>query len=58
MSTETLNNNQNKDVPIIKVNVDVLKNRIIQRKKKERFQSRVIVGSLVFSIGVIGYFVS
>ena len=45
MSTETLQNNLNKDIPINKVNVEVLKNRII-------------LGSLVVSIGVIGYFVS
>tara|TARA_Y100001970_G_scaffold24218_1_gene28735 strand:- start:593 stop:769 length:177 start_codon:yes stop_codon:yes gene_type:complete len=58
MSTETLQNNLNKDIPINKVNVEVLKNRIIKRKKKEKFQIRIILGSLVVSIGVIGYFVS
>ena len=58
MSTETLQNNLNKDIPINKVNVEVLKNRIIERKKKEKFQYRIILGSLVVSIGVIGYFVS
>tara|TARA_B100000700_G_scaffold7740_1_gene8118 strand:+ start:854 stop:1030 length:177 start_codon:yes stop_codon:yes gene_type:complete len=58
MSTETLQNNLNKDIPINKVNVEVLKNRIIERKKKEKFQIRIILGSLVVSIGVIGYFVS
>ena len=35
MSTETLQNNLNKDIPINKVNVEVLKNRIIKRKKKK-----------------------
>tara|TARA_X000000368_G_C22959538_1_gene680341 strand:+ start:438 stop:614 length:177 start_codon:yes stop_codon:yes gene_type:complete len=58
MSTETLQNNLNKDIPINKVNVEVLKNRIIKRKKKEKFQIRIILGSLAVSIGVIGYFVS
>lgn len=58
MSTETLQNKLNKDIPINKVNVEVLKNRIIERKKKEKFQIRIILGSLVVSIGVIGYFVS
>ncbi len=58
MSTETLQNKLNKDIPINKVNVEVLKNRIIKRKKKEKFQIRIILGSLVVSIGVIGYFVS
>ena len=58
MSTETLQNNLNKDIPINKVNVEVLKNRIIKRKKKEKFQIRIILGSLVVSIGVIGYFAS
>jgi len=36
MSTETLQNNLNKDIPINKVNVEVLKNRIIKRKKKRK----------------------
>ena len=58
MSTETLQNNLNKDIPINKVNVEVLKNRNIKRKKKEKFQIRIILGSLAVSIGVIGYFVS
>ena len=58
MSTETLQNNLNKDIPINKVNVEVLKNRIIKRKKKEKFQIRIILGSLAVFIGVIGYFVS
>ena len=58
MSTETLQNNLNKHNPINKVNVEVLKNRIIKRKKKEKFQIRIILGSLMVSIGVIGYFVS
>lgn len=35
MNTETLQNNLNKDIPINKVNVEVLKNRIIKRKKKK-----------------------
>ena len=38
MSTETLKNNLNKDVPITRVNVGVLKNRIIEKKKKKDFK--------------------
>ncbi len=56
MSTETLNNFK-KELPINKVNVEVLKNRIIKKKKKERFQNRIILGSLLVGIGLVGYFV-
>ena len=58
MSIETLKNNFNKDVYTNKVNVDVLKNKILKKEKKTKFQNRVILGSVIFSIGILGYFVT
>ena len=58
MSIETLRNNFNKDVYINKVNVDTLKNKILEKEKKEKFQSRIIIGSVLVSIGLLGYFVT
>ena len=58
MSIETLKNNFNKDVYINKVNVDVLKNKILKKEKKTKFQNRVILGSVIVSIGILGYFVT
>ncbi len=58
MSIETLKNNFNKDVYINKVNVDTLKNKILVKEKKEKFQNRVILGSVLVSIGLLGYFVT
>ena len=58
MSIETLKNNFNKGVYINKVNVDTLKNKILQKEKKEKFQNRVILGSVLVSIGILGYFVT
>lgn len=56
--TETFKNNLKKDVSVNKVNVDVLKNRLFLSKKKQKFQYRIVLGSLLVSIGLIGYFVS
>ena len=56
--TETFKNNLKKDVSDNKVNVDVLKNRLFLSKKKQKFQYRIVLGSLLVSIGLIGYFVS
>jgi len=56
MSNETLKSDLNKDVSINRVNVNVLKNRVIEKQRKEKLQSRVILGSLIVSIGLIGYF--
>ena len=39
-----------------KVDVDVLKRRVFQKKKKEIIQSRIILASAIVSLGVIGYF--
>ena len=58
MSIETLKNNFDKGVYINKVNVDTLKNKILQKEKKEKFQNRVILGSVLVSIGLLGYFVT
>ena len=57
MSIETLKSDLNKDVSINRVNVNVLKNRVIKKQRKEKFQNRVILGSVLISIGLIGYFV-
>ena len=58
MSTEIFKNNLKKDVSVNKVNVDVLKNRLFLSKKKQKFQYRIVLGSLLVSIGLLGYFVS
>ena len=58
MSIETLKNNFNKDAYINKVNVDVLKNKILKKEKKTKFQNRIILGSVILSVGIIGYFVT
>ena len=39
-----------------KVNIDVLKKRVIIKKKKEAFQSKIIILSVCLSIGILGYF--
>ena len=39
-----------------KVNIDVLKNRVITEKKKKAFQSKIILFSVFLSIGILGYF--
>ena len=58
MSIETLKNNFSKSININKVNVDTLKNKIVEKEKKEKFQIRVILGSVLVSIGILGYFVT
>ena len=58
MSIETLKNNINKDVSTNKINVDILKNRVIEKQKKTKFQNRVVLGSVLISIGLLGYFVT
>ena len=37
----------------IRVNVDVLKQRIINQKKKDKFKRNIIVSSVCVSIGVL-----
>ena len=66
MSTESLNRTSNIDITkrkskVIrmsprKVNIDVLKKRVITKKKKEALQSRIIILSVCLSIGILGYF--
>ena len=58
MSIESLKNNFKKDVNINKVNVDTLKNKIFEKEKKVKFQNRVILGSVLVSLGLLGYFVT
>ena len=60
MSTESLNRtsdviqnpSQIGETPI-RVNVDVLKQRIINQKKKDKFKRNIIVSSVCVSIGVL-----
>ena len=69
MSTETLNrtsvitedlpeNNSAKQLKSQKrVNIEVLKKRIFEKKKKERFMNRVIMGTFCISVAILGYIV-
>jgi hypothetical protein len=60
MSMESLNRtsdvvqtpSQIGDTPI-RVNVDVLKQRIIDQKKKDKFKRNIIVSSVCVSIGIL-----
>lgn len=56
MINENLKNDLNKNVSINRVNVDVLKNRVFEKQRKKKFQSRIIFGSLIISLGLISYF--
>ena len=58
MSIETLKSNLNKDVTINRVNVDVLKGKILEKQKKTKFHNRIILGSFLVSVGLLGYFVT
>tara|TARA_B100001564_G_scaffold353382_1_gene362218 strand:+ start:768 stop:959 length:192 start_codon:yes stop_codon:yes gene_type:complete len=58
MSTESLNRTSNviKDPPQVinaRVNVDVLKQRIIDQKKKEKVKRTVIFSTVCVSLGVL-----
>jgi hypothetical protein len=59
MSTESLNRTSGVDkdpspqVINTTVNVDVLKQRIIDQKKKDKFKRNIIVSSVCVSIGVL-----
>ena len=60
MSTESLNRtsdvaNDPSQVINTKVNVDVLKQRLIEEKKKEKFKRTIIISSVVASLGVITF---
>ena len=65
MSTESLNRTSNIEIPEKKskfvrlsprkVNIDVLKKRVIVAKKKEALQSKIILLTFFISIGILGY---
>ena len=69
MSTETFNRtsviteaytqkiSEKKDLSPKKVNIDVLKKKYSKRKKRERFQNRVLMGMFCLSIAILGYIV-
>ena len=69
MSTESLNRtsviaevynrkiSEKQDLSPNKVNIDVLKKRVFEEKKRERFQNRVLIGMFCISIGILGYIV-
>ena len=69
MSTEILNRtsvitedhpqkiSDKKDLPPKKVNIEVLKKRVFNEKKRERFQNRVLLGMFCLSIAILGYVV-
>ena len=57
MSTESLNRTSNvAETP--RVNVDVLKQRIIEQKKKEKVKRTVIFSTVCVSLGVLTLFSS
>tara|TARA_B100000676_G_C18071791_1_gene844776 strand:- start:119 stop:343 length:225 start_codon:yes stop_codon:yes gene_type:complete len=69
MSTETLNRtsvvageysqriSSKQDLSPKKVNIDVLKKRVFEEKKKERFQNRVLISMFCLSVVILGYIV-
>ena len=70
MSTETLNRTsvvseaypqrrlaEKKDLSPNKVNIDVLKKRVFEEKKRERFQNRILIAMFCISITILGYIV-
>ena len=69
MSTESLNRisvitseyperiSEKKDLSPSKVNIDVLKKRVFEEKKRERFQNRVMMGMFCISLAILGYLV-
>ena len=52
MSIESLNRTSDV-IETPRVNVDVLKQRIIDQKKKDKFKRNIIVSSVCVSIGVL-----
>ena len=58
MSTESLNRTSDvaKDPPLVintRVNVDVLKQRIIDQKKKDKFKRTIIFSTVCVSLGAL-----
>jgi len=52
-----LTGDDNIDTPQ-KVNIDALKSKILKQEKRENFKNKVILVSILFGLGVAGYFVS
>jgi len=52
MSTESFNRTSDV-IETPRVNVDVLKQRIIDQKKKDKFKRNIIVSSVCVSLGVL-----
>ena len=48
---------EKQDVSRKKVNIDVLRKRVFEEKKRERFQNRVLVAMYCLSIAILGYVV-
>lgn len=40
-----------------KVNIDVLKKRVFNEQKRERFQNRILVAMFCFTVAILGYIV-
>ena len=69
MSTEMLNRasvitegypqkiSDKKDLSPTSVNIDVLKKRVFEERKRERFQNRVLMTMFCLSIAIFGYIV-
>ena len=57
MKTSTSNRTSTIEMtPNNKVDVDVLKRRVINQRKKEKLQTKIIFASAIVSLGVISYF--
>ena len=46
-----------RDLSPKKVNIDVLRKRVFEEKKRERFQNRILVAMFCLSIAILGYIV-
>ena len=69
MSTENLNRtsvvagiypqkvSNKEDLSPNKVNIEVLKKRVFEEKRREKFQNRVLIGMFCFSIAILGYII-
>ena len=60
MSTESLNRtsdvaNDPSQVINTRVNVDVLKRRLIEQKRKDKFRNAVILFGIFVSVGFLGF---
>tara|TARA_B100000029_G_scaffold177679_1_gene175032 strand:+ start:108 stop:320 length:213 start_codon:yes stop_codon:yes gene_type:complete len=50
-------NFEKKDLPPKKVNIEVLKKRVFDEERKEKFQNRVLIGMFCISLAILGYIV-